>query len=154
MERYTTCLDWKNRYCQNNYTIKGNLLIQCNQYTNGIFFINLEQSIFKFIWKQQQKNTPNSQSSPEKEKWSWKNQASWLQTILQSYSHLYLWHWHKNRLTDQWKKTESLEINLCRYGQLIYDKEGNNTYGEKTVSYILLLCWICWSVRVAFVWSP
>ena len=32
--------------------------------------------------------TLNSQSNLEKEKWSWKNQATWLQTILQSYSHL------------------------------------------------------------------
>ena len=30
--------------------------------------------------------TPNSQSNLEKEKWSWRNQASGLQTILQSYS--------------------------------------------------------------------
>ena len=30
--------------------------------------------------------TPNSQSSLEKE-WSWRNQPSWLQIILQSYSH-------------------------------------------------------------------
>ena len=31
--------------------------------------------------------TLNSQSSLEKEEWSWRNQASWLQIILQSYSH-------------------------------------------------------------------
>ena len=31
--------------------------------------------------------TPNSQSSLEKEEWSWKNQASSLQTTLQSESH-------------------------------------------------------------------
>ena len=29
----------------------------------------------------------NSQSSLEKEEWSWMNQPSWLQTILQSYGH-------------------------------------------------------------------
>ena len=29
----------------------------------------------------------SSQSSLQKEEWSWRNQASWLQTILQSYSH-------------------------------------------------------------------
>ena len=29
----------------------------------------------------------NSQSNLEKEKLSWRNQAPWLQTILQSYSH-------------------------------------------------------------------
>ena len=31
------------------------------------------------------KKTPNSQSSLEKEQWSWRNQAPHLQTILQSY---------------------------------------------------------------------
>ena len=29
---------------------------------------------------------PNTQSNSEKEKWSWRNQAPWLQTILKSYS--------------------------------------------------------------------
>ena len=32
-------------------------------------------------------NTLNSQSNLEKEKWSWRNQSSWLQIIRQSYSH-------------------------------------------------------------------
>ena len=31
--------------------------------------------------------TPNSQSNLEKEKQSWRNQAPWLQSVLQSYSH-------------------------------------------------------------------
>ena len=31
--------------------------------------------------------TLNSQNSLEKEEWSWRNQPSWLQIILQSYSH-------------------------------------------------------------------
>ena len=32
-------LDWKNQNCENDYTIKSNLQIQCNPYqtTNGIF---------------------------------------------------------------------------------------------------------------------
>ena len=32
-------LDWKNQYCQNDYTIQGDLQIQCNPYqtTAGIF---------------------------------------------------------------------------------------------------------------------
>ena len=39
MERYTVFLDWKNPYCQNDYTTQGNLQIQYNPYqiTNDIF---------------------------------------------------------------------------------------------------------------------
>ena len=38
MERYTMFLDWKNQYCENDYTTQSNLQIQCNPYqiTNGI----------------------------------------------------------------------------------------------------------------------
>ena len=39
MERYTMFVDWKNQYCQNDYTTQGNLQIQRNPYqiTKGIF---------------------------------------------------------------------------------------------------------------------
>ena len=39
MERYTMFLDWKDQYCQNEYTTQDNLQIWCNPYqiTNGIF---------------------------------------------------------------------------------------------------------------------
>ena len=47
------------------------------------FFTELEQKISLCMETQK---TPNSQSHLEKEKWSWRNQAPGLQTILQSYS--------------------------------------------------------------------
>ena len=47
------------------------------------FFTELEQIILKFMETQK---TPNSQSSFEGKKRSWRNQTPWLQTILQSYS--------------------------------------------------------------------
>ena len=39
MERHTMFLNWKNQYCQNDYTTQGNIQIQCNPYqiTNGIY---------------------------------------------------------------------------------------------------------------------
>ena len=32
------------------------------------------------------------------------------------------WHWYQNRRIDQWDSTESAEVNLLTYGQLIYHK--------------------------------
>ena len=37
------------------------------------FFTELEQKIFKFVWKHKRLN---SQSNPEKEKWSWRKSGS------------------------------------------------------------------------------
>ena len=78
-------LDWKNQYCENDYTTQRNLQIQCNPYqaTNGIFHTTRTKNVTISMETQ---NTPNSQSNLEKEKQSWRDQAPGLQTILQSYS--------------------------------------------------------------------
>ena len=85
MERYTMFLDWKNQHCENDYTTQSNLQIQCNPYqTTTAVFHRTRTRNFTICMETQK--TPNSQSNLEKEKWSWRNQASALQTILQSYS--------------------------------------------------------------------
>ena len=74
--------------------------------------------------------TPNSQSSLEKEEWSWRNQASWLHVILQSYSHqdsMVLAQKQKYRPMKQY----SLEINTCTYGYVIFKKEARIYNGAK-----------------------
>ena len=52
MERYSMFLGRKNQYCENDYTTKCNLQIQCIPYqiTNGIF-TELEQKISQSVWK-------------------------------------------------------------------------------------------------------
>ena len=83
--KYTMFLDWKNQYCENDYTTQSNLQIQCNPYqtTNGILH-RIRRKNFTIHMETQ--NTLNSQCNFEKEKWSWRNKAPGLQTILQSYS--------------------------------------------------------------------
>ena len=65
-------LGWKNQYCENDYTTKSNLQIQCNPYqiTVGIFHRIRTKN---FTIHMETQNTLNSQSSLEKDVWSWSN---------------------------------------------------------------------------------
>ena len=72
MEKYNMFMDQKNQYSENEYTTQSNLQIQCNPYqtTNGIFHGTRTKNS-QFVWKHKRLN---SQSNPEGEKESWKNQ--------------------------------------------------------------------------------
>ena len=69
MEKYTMFFDWKNQYCENDYTAQSNLQIQGNPYqtTNGILHRIRTKN---FTIHMETQKTPNSQSNLEKEKWS------------------------------------------------------------------------------------
>ena len=54
------------------------------QITNDIFHRNRTKNLI--IHMETQKSM-NNQNGLEKEEWSWRNQPSWLQIILQSYGH-------------------------------------------------------------------
>ena len=59
----------KNQYCENDYTTKCNLQIQCDPYqiTKGIIHITRRKN---FTIHMEIQKTPNSQNSLEKDEWS------------------------------------------------------------------------------------
>ena len=64
----------KNQYCENDYTTKCNLQIQCDPYqiTNGMFHRTRTKKKKVTIDTETQKTL----NSLEKEGWSWRNQHS------------------------------------------------------------------------------
>ena len=140
MERYSMFLGRKNQYCENDYfhyqivyqmTIKRNLQIQCNPYqiTKGIFHRTRTKN---FTIHMETQKIPNSQSSLEKEGWSQRNQASWLQIVLQSYSHqdsMILAQKQKYRAMEQDRKLRNKPMHL--WVTYLWQRRQEYTMGQR-----------------------
>ena len=123
-------LDWKNQYCQNDYTTQSNVQIQCNLYQiiNSIF--HRTRTIFLNLYE------INKDHQIDKAILGKKNGAGGIRlpdlrlyykaTVIKTMKY-----WHKNRNIDQKNSIESPEINLGTYGQLTYDKGGKNIHWRK-----------------------
>ena len=76
IERCSMFLGRKTQHCENDYTTKHNLQIQCDPYqiANDIFHRDRTQKNFTIHMETQK--TLNSQISLAEEEWIWRNQPS------------------------------------------------------------------------------
>ena len=144
MEKYSMFLSKKNQYCKNDYIAKCNLHIQCDPYqiTNGIFHRTRTKD---FTIHMETQKTPNNQGIPEKEECSWRNLPSWLQIILQSYSHqdsMVLAQKQKHRPMKQDRKPRNKLTHL--WVPYFWQRRQVYTKGQRKP-----LQWVCWEIWTA-----
>ena len=130
MERYSMFLGRKNQYYENEYTTKCNRQIQCDPYqiTNGIFHRTRTKN---FTIHMETQKTLNSQSCLEKQEWTWRNQPSWLQIILQSYNQdsMILAQKQKYRPMEQDRKPRNKPMHL--WVTYFWQRRQEYTMGER-----------------------
>ena len=125
MERYSVSLGRKSQHCENGYTTKCNLQIQCDPYqVSDDIFHRTRTKTSQFIWKHKRpqiaqavfrkKNGARGINLPD-------FRLYYKATIIKT-----VWCCHRNISMDQWNKIESPERNPCTYGYLMFDKTGKN----------------------------
>ena len=126
MEKFTTLLDWKNEYSQNDNSTQGNLQSQCNPYQIIKDILHKTRTeYFKICIKHKRPWIAKAILKKKDE-----NGGIKLPDFRQYYKATVTkmeWYWQKTRHMDQRNRTGSPEIHSHIYHQLLFDKGGKDT---------------------------